>query len=449
MRATQSFTKGPIYGPLVRFSFPVFLALFLQAAYGAVDMLIVGRFGDASQVSGVSMGTMVMQTLTFVLSDIAMGTTILIGRKIGEGKEGEVGRIIGATVVLFLFLGLGTTALMEPLASLIATALKTPAEALPKTVSYIRICNAGMLLIVGYNVLGSVFRGMGNSRLPLFAVVIATVCNIAGDLFFVAVLRMGVSGAAIATVLSQGISVVVSLLFIRKQQFSFAVHRSDIRLDRKLCGDIVRLGLPLALQDLLVSISFLVIAAIINRLGLTASAGVGIAERVCGFLMLVPSSFMQAMSAFVAQNMGSGERIRADKALLYGILTSLAVGLVMSYLAFFHGRSLSLLFTTDLSVAAASADYLKAYAFDCILTSFLFCFIGYFNGRGWTRFVMVQGIAGSFGVRIPVSAIVSHRVGATLFQVGLATPASDFVQIVLCLVRFAVGRRNDKTSALR
>lgn len=441
MQTMTTFTKGPLYRPLVKFAIPVFIAMFLQASYGAVDLLVVGRYGDASDVSAVSMGAMVMQTLTFVLSDIAMGSTIIIGQRIGEGKTKEVVHVIGVTIALFAVLAVVATAVMEPFAGVITTLLKTPAQASGKATTYVRVCCAGMIFIVAFNIIGSVFRGMGNSDMPLFAVLVATVCNIAGDLWFVAGLRMGVKGAAIATVLSQMISVAVSLCFCHRHPFSVAVKTKDIRLDRRMCRTIFGLGLPIAFQDLLVSISFLVIAAIINQLGLIASAGVGIAEKVCAFLMLVPSSFMQSISAIVAQNIGAGEKGRADKTLWYGIMTSLAAGVCMFYLAFFHGKQLSLLFTTSQEVASASADYLKAYGIDCILTSFLFCFIGYFNGMGLTKFVMTQGIIGAFGVRIPVSSMTSRRVGATLFQVGLATPCSTLLQILLCLWRFFTLRK--------
>ena len=444
MKTAHDFTTGPILSPLVRFVFPVLLALLLQSLYGAVDLLVVGRYGEAANVSAVSIGAMVMQTLTFVITDIAMGATILIGRKIGEKKEGEIGKIIASDLLLFLLMAIVMTALVEPLAGLVAKALQAPSEAYEGTVSYIRICTWGSACIVAYNVLGSIFRGLGNSMMPLISVAIACVCNIFGDLYFVAVLGMAERGAAIATVLSQALSVVISVLVIRKQSFSFHIARKDIRWDKTVIKDTVRLGLPIALQDLLVSISFLFIAAIVNRLGLIASAGVGIAEKVCGFLMLVPSSFMQAMSAFTAQNVGAGRTERADRSLLYGILLSLCVGLLMFYLAFFHGTALSLVFTTDREVASAAADYLKAYAIDCILTSFLFCLMGYFNGIGRTTFVMVQGIIGAFLIRIPVSLLMSKEVPVSLFHVGLATPCSSVVQIVLCISFFLLLKKRRK-----
>ena len=314
----------------------------------------------------------------------------------------------------------------------LAVLMRAPSEAAQGTVSYVQICSAGSIFIVAFNVIGSIFRGIGDSKMPLITVAIACVVNIGGDLLLVGALRMDVTGAAIATVAAQAVSVLLSLLIIRKRALPFSFSKKDIRFDRRLIGKIVKLGSPIALQDLLVSISFLVILAIVNALGLTASAGIGVAEKLCAFIMLVPSAYMQSMSAFVAQNIGANEPGRARKALLYGILSSLAAGVLIAYVSFFHGSALAAVFARDAAVISAAADYLRAYAIDCLLTSFLFCFMGYFNGCGKTFFVMVQGIAGAFAVRIPISYFVSRIPGVSLFMIGLATPASSVVQIILC-----------------
>ena len=260
--------------------------------------------------------------------------------------------------------------------------------------------------------------------------------NIAGDLLLVAVFQMGAAGAAIATVFAQAASVLLSFAIIRRRALPFSFSVRDIRAQGMYIKTILKLGTPIALQDLLVNISFLVILAIVNTMGLTASAGVGVAEKLCGFLMLAPSAYMQSMSAFVAQNIGAGKPERARKALLYGIASSLLVSAVMACGSFFHGDLLAGIFARKDDVILAAADYLRAYAIDCLLTSFLFCFIGYFNGCGQTAFVMLQGIAGAFGVRVPVSWLMSRRTGASLFHIGLATPASTFVQIALCFGYF-------------
>ena len=431
----KDFTSGPILGPLLAFSMPILLALFLQALYGAVDLLIVGKYAFAQDVSGVAVGSQMMATITNLVSSFAMGTTILLGQNIGAGNRQAGGRIIGTSIVMFLIVGLFLTVLTPILSTTLASLMNTPEEAFAETSRYISICGLGSIMIVAYNVLGSIMRGLGDSKTPLMTVAIASVFNIFGDLFLVAELHMGAAGAAIATVASQTISVLISLAILRRRSLPFDFSTKDVRIDSLIARKIIRFGTPIALQDLLVGLSFLVILAIVNTLGLIASAGVGVAEKVCGFIMLIPSAFMQAMSAYVAQNHGAGKNERAEQGLKIAILVSTAFGLVMFYLSFFHGDMLCSLFARDKDVIAAGYDYLKAYGIDCLLTCFLFCFIGFFNGLGETRFVMIQGIAAAFLIRIPVAWWMSKATGR-LFYIGLGIPCATVVQIVACFLFF-------------
>ena len=449
MRTQSDFTEGKILGPLLKFSLPVLFAMLLQAMYGAADLLIVGQFGAAADVSAVSTGSQIMQTITSVITGLSMGTTILLGLKIGQKKPEEAGNVIGAGVCIFAVLALFLTAAMTLFAGPFCAAMQAPAEAFDKTVDYVRICSAGAVFIVAYNVLGSIFRGMGDSKTPLLAVFIACICNILGDLLFVAVFHMAAAGAALATVLAQALSVVLCVLVVRRRGLPFPFSRKNLRFHRQVIFKTLKLGFPIALQDALVSISFLAIIAIVNSLGVIPSAGVGVAEKLCMFIMLVPSSFMQSLSAFVAQNIGANRNDRAVRALVCGMLASLLIGVAMAFLAFFHGDFLSGLFARDPQVIAASADYLRAYAVDTLLVSFLFCFSGYFNGCGKTTFVMAQGIAGAFLVRIPVSFLMSRIQPVSLFLVGLATPCSTVVQILLCAGYFyLLGRKRRKAGSL-
>lgn len=451
MEKTQNFTEGKVFVPLIRFALPVLFALFLQAMYGAVDLLIVGQFGGSNAeiyVSAVATGSQVMQTITVMITGLAMGLTVFVGIKIGAGLRDEAGKIIGSGIWLFGAIAIALTAVLLCCAPALAHIMHSPEEAFGATVSYVFICSAGMVFITSYNLLGSIFRGIGDSRTPLMTVMIACGINIAGDLLLVAVFHMGAAGAAAATVFAQAASVAVSLGIVRKKELPFLFSRKDIRADSAYIKRILKLGIPIALQDMLVSISFLAIIAIVNGLGLTASAGVGVAEKLCAFLMLVASAYMQSMSAFVAQNIGAGKPERAKKALFCGIASSLAVSIVMAFFTFFHGDVLAGIFAKDKAVILAAADYLKAYAVDCILTSFLFCFIGYFNGCGRTTFVMVQGIIGAVLVRLPVSWLMSKIIPTSLFYIGLATPASSLVQIILCGAYFGRMLCNGKRSSL-
>ncbi|MCI9507601.1 MAG: MATE family efflux transporter [Oscillospiraceae bacterium] len=444
VKETGSFIEGPILSPLLRFTIPVLLALLLQAMYGAVDLMVVGQFGQPADVSAVSTGSQVMHTVTSLVTGLAMGATVLLGQKLGAGKSEQGGQALGSAIALFTAVALALTGTMLWTASPLARLMQAPAEAFEQTVAYIRICSGGAIFIVAYNVLGAMFRGIGDSKTPLLTVTIACVVNIAGDLLLVGLFGLGVAGAALATVLAQAISVVLCLLFTKMKGLPFSFSLRDIRFHPKHTGRILRLGAPVALQDVLVSISFLAIAAIVNSLGVIASAGVGVAEKLCGFIMLAPSSFGQSLSAFVAQNIGAGRKDRAKKAMLYGMGSSLCCGVALAWLSFFHGSLLSGLFARDAAVIGAAADYLRAYAIDTLLTSILFCFIGYFNGRGNTAFVMAQGIAGAFLVRIPVSLMMSRMEPVSLFRVGLATPCSTVVQIALFLGWYALTAAQDR-----
>ena len=448
MSQERNFTEGKILSPLMRFMVPVFLAMLLQSMYGAVDLLIVGQFASSADVSAVSTGSQIMMTITNLVTSFAMGTTILLGQRIGEGRGREGGKVIGSSICLFGVIAGVFTVLIPALCRQLSSVMNAPKEAFDETASYIRICGLGSFFIISYNLIGSIFRGIGDSKTPLMTVLIACVCNIAGDLLLVAVFRMGTAGAAFATVAAQMISVIVSLLILRRRGLPFQVERSDLCFDGSIFRKVTALGVPIALQDFLVGISFLVLLAIVNGLGLVASAGIGVAEKVCGFIMLIPAAFMQAMAAFVAQNIGAGKYRRAKKALIYAIAVSTMLAIVMFAVTFWRGDLLSGIFANDPEVIHASADYLKAYAIDCLLTCFLFCFIGFFNGLGMTRFVMIQGIIGAFLVRIPVAFLMSRQVPVSLFHVGLATPCSTILQVVLCLIwfRLANGKYAEKES---
>ena len=283
----------------------------------------------------------------------------------------------------------------------------------------------------------AVFRGLGDSRTPLITVAIACVFNIAGDLLLVAVFHLGAAGAAIATVAAQGLSVLISVQLIRRQDLPFHFEVHMIRRRPALNRELLEIGFPIALQTLLVDLSFLIILAIVNTIGLTASSSIGIAEKACFFLMLIPIGFMQAISAFVAQNRGAGQFDRIFGALRQSVLIAALSAAAMFALSYFHGDLLARIFTNDTAVIAGAADYLKAYGIDCLLTCFLFCFIGFFDGMARTRFVMIQGVASAFGVRVPVSYLMSKLQPVSLFHIGLAVPISTLFQMMLVLIYYA------------
>ncbi len=431
----NDFTKGRILGPLVRFVIPIFGAMLLQAMYGAVDLIVVGKFGVSADISAVATGAQIMNSLTHIIVGLAMGTTVLIGQYIGANKKDKAGDIIASSIVLFAVVAVVLSVLVPVSAGLLADILNAPKEAYDKTVSYISICGSGLLFIVSYNLLGSIFRGIGDSKTPLISVCIAAVLNVFGDVFLVKNLGMGAGGAAIATIASQGISVIICFFIIRKRGLPFHFGKDSFKNGiKEIIKEIVKLGIPIAFQSFMVNISFLVIVSIVNSLGLTASAGIGTSEKVTSFIMLVPSAFSQGLSAFVAQNIGAENESRAAKALLYGMLVSFAVDVLIFFFTFFKGVDLCMIFTNDIEIAKAGSQYLKAYSIDVLLTTWMFCMVGYFNGCGETKFTMFQGILAAFLIRIPVSIVMNRITDGNLFCIGLATPSATFVQIIMCVV---------------
>ncbi|MCI5649445.1 MAG: MATE family efflux transporter [Fusicatenibacter sp.] len=440
-----SFVEGSIFGFLIRFAIPVLGALILQAAYGAVDLLVVGQFGDASSISAVGTGSSFMQMVTFVITSLAMGSTVMIGQHIGEGKPRQAGKTVGTSIVLFAVIGIAMTVLLELGAGSIVQILKVPEESVDKAILYLRICSGGILIIIAYNVISSVLRGVGNANLPLLFVGIACVVNIAGDLLFVAVLRMDVAGAALATVLAQLVSVIASIFVLRKGQLPIEFSLSDCRIYGDELKKILNIGIPIAIQETMVQISFLVINSIINGMGLMPSAGYGVAQKLVSFIMLVPSAVMQSVSAFVAQNIGAGKKERARRGYLTAMITGCSVGVLIFLAGFFGGGLMSSIFTNDPDVIAQSAAYLKGFSGDCLLTCVLFSSIGYFNGCGKSIPVMLQGITAAFCVRIPVSVLMSRLPNTSLMMVGFAAPISTIYGIIFFIICFVwMGKKKAK-----
>lgn len=445
MSDKQDFTQGSIPVKLIKFMLPILGALILQAMYGAVDLLVVGKFGTTAGISGVSTGSNVINMVTFTISGLAMGVTILIGRYLGEGKNDRIGKVIGGVICFFALAAVILTVLLFAFARPIAVLMQAPAEALELTVLYIRICGGGIVFVIAYNVISSIFRGMGNSRLPLLFVAIACVVNMIGDMILIAGLGMNVAGAAIATIGAQAVSVVLSLLIIRRQKLPFTMPRADIRLGGEVIK-FVQLGAPLAFQEFLTDVTFLALCAFINRLGLEASSGYGVGQKIQSFIMLIPGSIMQSMSSFVAQNVGACREDRARQAMKCGMTIGAGIGAVIAYMVFFHGDLLSGVFTNDAAVVARSFEYLRGFALEAIVTSISFSFMGYFSGHSRSMFVMGQGLAQSFLVRLPMSYLMSIQVGASLTRIGMAAPAATIFGILLCFLYYVRMNKDEKSA---
>ena len=440
----SDFTQGNILKKLVSFMMPILGALILQAAYGAVDLLVVGRFGSTAGLSAVSTGSQVLNLVTFVVVQFAMGITVLIARYLGERSPEKIGAVIGGGAIVFTMISAVLFVIMVAFAHPISVLMQAPESAVSLTSSYVRICGGGIFFIVAYNLLSAIFRGLGDSKSPLLFVLVACIVNVIGDLVLVAGLHMDAAGAAIATVAAQALSVVFALILLVKMKLPFTITKKDFRLNVQ-CKRFLQIGLPLALQECLTQISFLALCAFVNRLGLEASSGYGVACKIVNFAMLVPSSLMQSMASFVSQNIGAGKKKRANQSMFTGIGVGLAVGCVVFILVMFKGDMLAGIFSTDAEVISNAFDYLKGFAPETIVTAILFSMIGYFNGNNKTVWVMIQGLIQTLLVRLPLAYFMSIQPDANLTKIGLAAPVATVTGIILNVGFYIYLNRTENT----
>ena len=440
------FTQGSILKKLVAFMMPVLGALILQAAYGAVDLLVVGRFGSTSGLSAVSTGSQVLNLVTVVVVQFAMGITVLIARYLGEKKPEKIGAVIGGGAIVFTIISVVLFIVMVCFAHPISILMQAPEEAVDLTASYVRICGGGIFFIVAYNLLSAIFRGLGDSKSPLLFVLVACIVNVIGDLALVAGLHMDAAGAAIATVSAQALNVVFAVVLLIKKELPFSIARKDFRLNPQ-CKKFLKIGLPLALQEFLTQVSFLALCAFVNRLGLEASSGYGVACKIVNFAMLVPSALMQSMASFVSQNIGAGKKKRAKKSMFTGIGVGLVVGCLVFALVMLKGDMLAGFFSTDAAVIENGYAYLKGFALETIVTAILFSMVGYFNGNNKTIWVMTQGLIQTLLVRLPLAYFMSIQPNASLTKIGLAAPISTMVGVVLNIGFYVYLNRAEQKNA--
>ena len=432
-------TKGNIYSTMLRFAVPFLLAILLQALYGAADLLIVGQFAGSAHQAAVATGTQITNMFTNLITGLAAGGTILVGHSIGEGNREKASKMVGTCFTLFIIIAAVMTLAIALLSGPIIEWMNTPEEAAPFASEYVFICACGIFFIFGYNAISGILRGLGDSKSPLIFVAIACAINIVLDIILVSA-GMGASGAAIATITSQGVSMMLAVIMLKRGDFIFDFKLSSFKTTWSRMKSVLKIGLPMALQNSLVSVSFIILTAIVNRFGVEASAAVGIVEKYNLFFMLPAISFSMAISAMVAQNMGAGIEERARKCFYMGLLISLAFGVVFFLLLQFSPGQLAGVFTRDAGVIEQAMLYIKSFSWDVMLVAFVFCFNGFVNGTGHTTFTLVNNSISTFGVRIPAAVILASLSGATLYEIGFAAPIASLVQTIIIFIYYKSGK---------
>ena len=443
----RDLTSGSVWKNIVYFSLPYLLSYFLQTLYGLADLFIVGQFDSVASTTAVSIGSQVMHMLTVMIVGLAMGTTVNIGRAVGARDSQKASKVVGNTTVLFVGVSVVLAVVLLVLVQPIVRVMSTPAEAVEGTVRYLTICFIGIPFITAYNVIASIFRGLGDSKSPMYFIAVACVANIALDYLFIGALHMGPAGAALGTTLSQTISVAVSLLVILKKKTGISVKRADFRLERVTMGQVLKIGVPIAAQDGFIQVAFIIITIIANRRGLGVAAAVGIVEKIISFLFLVPSSMLSTVSALGAQNMGAGKYERADQILRYALGIAVGFGLIVSLLIQIIAGPVVGLFTTDATVILLGAQYIRGYIWDCIFAGVHFSFSGYFCAYGKSEISFVHNLIAILCVRIPGVYLTSKIFPDTLFPMGLATATGSLLSVIICMIAFGWLKKQKRKSA--
>ena len=443
----KNLTNGSVLKNIACFSLPYLLSYFLQTLYGLADLFIIGQFEGVASTTAVSIGSQVMHMLTVMIVGLAMGSTVCIGQAVGAGDKKHASAAIGNTVTLFMLLSVVITALLLALVRPIVSVMSTPAEAADGTRAYLTICFIGIPFITAYNIISSIFRGLGDSKSPMIFIAVACAANIALDYIFIGAMGLGPAGAALGTTLSQAISVVFSLVVILRRKSGISLERRDLHPQRDTMGRLLRIGVPVAAQDGLIQIAFIVITVIANRRGLDAAAAVGIVEKIISFVFLVPSSMLSTVSALCAQNIGAGKQARAEQTLRYAIIIAVSFGIIIALLTQFISEQAVGLFTPDTVVIMLGGQYLRGYIWDALFAGIHFCFSGYFCACGRSEISFIHNISAIALVRIPGVYLTSKLFPDTLFPMGLATAAGSLLSVIICVIAFALLKKHSVKSA--
>lgn len=430
-------TEGNILKNLVRFSLPFLFSYFLQTLYGLADLFIAGQFHGAEVITAVSVGSQIMHMITVIIVGLAMGPAVLIGHAVGENNKNRIRTIIFTSIVLFALVSVIFSVLLLALCPQIVGIVSTPAESVEQTRLYLFICFAGIPFITAYNVIASVFRGLGDSKSPMIYIAIACFINIVLDFIFMGNLQMGAEGAALATVIAQGASVIISLVATILKREKSQSEKEKLKFSSKEAKEIFKIGIPVACQDGFIQISFLLITVIANKRGVNVAAAVGIVGKIISFLFLVPSSLLSSISAIASQNIGAKKIDRAEKTLSYGVKIGFCVGLVFAVLSQFFAENVISMFTSNAEVVRFGCQYIKTYVFDCVFAAIHFCFSGYFCACGKSIYAFLHNAISIVFVRIPGAYFASVMFTETLLPMGLAATCGSILSSIICAIIFS------------
>jgi len=440
----KDLTQGSILGNIMTFSLPYILAYFLQILYGLADLFVIGRYCDVDSTTAVSNGAQVMYLVTCVVIGLAMGTTVKTAHAIGAKDNRRAAQIIGNTATMFLELSLVLAVGLLAFRNGIVSLMDTPMEAVMGTRDYLTVCFIGIPFIMAYNIIASIFRGLGDSKSPMYFVAVACVVNIILDFFFIGYCGWGAIGAALGTTLSQMASVGFALFAIRRHKEVFDVHRHDFKPRWDVISGILKIGFPIAMQDGFIQIAFIVITVIANGRGLYDAAAVGIVEKFIGLVFIVPSAMLSTVSAIASQNIGAMQVSRAQRTMWYAMGITTTYGIIVAIVLQFIPDLAVRIFSDDAQVVSMGGEYLRGYVWDCVFAGLHFCFSGFFTACGYSIISFAHNFLSIICARIPLVYLASEAYPETLYPMGLATCLGSVLSVVICISVYAWMSRHRK-----
>ena len=436
----KNLTEGNVVKLLIQFALPFMLSNLIQSIYNVADMLIVGYYSGTAAISGVNIGGQVTFILTNLIIGLTAGGTVIIGQYLGFGDRKSVKEAIGTLLTFLLVVGIALTVIMLIVSDKILWLLQTPEESYQQARDYLDITLLGTVFIFGYNAFSAILRGFGNSRKPLVFVSIACAINVVLDLLLVGVYGMEAKGAAIATVISQAISMILCIITLIRSDFVFDFKLSSFRFIRKHFVTIIRVGIPISIQNVIVNFSFLVLTTIANSMGVNASAAVGIVGKYNGFAILPAIAVGSSVSAMVAQNMGAGAIDRAKKTLYTGIATAFSITFAVFIITQVFPEQILAVFDDDPNTISEGAEYIRTFSIDYLIVPATFCLNGLVSGSGHTIISSICGILSSIGFRVPIAVLLGLVMQKGLGGLGLAAPVASFASGLILFIYFVSGK---------
>lgn len=439
-------TSGNVLKTLLLFAVPFLIANILQSLYGAVDLFVVGKYCQSESVAAVSTGTQVTQIITSLITGLTLGSTILIGQHMGSRDYRRVKQTIGTTLTVFAIAAVLLSIVMIVFERQLLTLLNTPKESFDLTMQYVFICSCGNIFVCGYNAISAILRGYGDSTRPMIFVGIACALNIVLDFVFVKYWGLGVGGTALATIISQAVSMITAIVYLKKKNFIFDFKLSSFRPVGSIVKRLAIVGIPISFQEMMVRISFLYLMTVMNNCGVYAASIVGISSKYDVFAMLSATSMANALAAITAQNMGAGKPKRARQSLWYGLGFALAVSCLFWLWAQLNPQSMIGVFSKDTNIIAAGVPFFRSCSYDYVLVTFVFCLNGYLNGRQKTLWTMISSSAGALFLRIPMVWYFGSHFPDDLGMLGKIAPAVSGIMAcyTLAYVLYEGKKKNEK-----